>query len=148
MPRKGITEEQVAAAMAALEAEGLIPSVRLVRERLGTGSHGTISPLMAAVRIKGKTTAPVTPAVPEELTAHLQTLLGSVWESSYKLASAENQVLRQTLHEQAYSVAQVHEDLCNAVREIEKRVLLLHEIGDNGPLSSGEPDTDTEAKSQ
>jgi len=42
MAREGISFEQVAAAADALTAEGLQPTIRAVRERLGTGSPNTI----------------------------------------------------------------------------------------------------------
>ena len=42
MARIGITFEQVSAAADALRGEGMNPTIKAVRERLGTGSPNTI----------------------------------------------------------------------------------------------------------
>jgi chromosome segregation ATPase len=62
MPRTGLVYEQVASVIEAMLAEGLKPSLRSIRERLGTGSSNTIhkyyvqwqdsKPIIAATKIE------------------------------------------------------------------------------------------------
>ncbi|WP_343878783.1 DNA-binding protein, partial [Cupriavidus pauculus] len=50
MAREGITFEQVAAAADALVGEGQQPTIRAIRERLGTGSPNTVHKHLTAWR--------------------------------------------------------------------------------------------------
>lgn len=59
MGREGIGLEQVAAAADALVGEGQQPSIRAVRERLGTGSMNTIQKHLSAWRASRPSVAPV-----------------------------------------------------------------------------------------
>jgi colicin import membrane protein len=69
MAREGITFEQVAAAADALVGDGQQPTIRAVRERLGTGSPNTIHKHLSMWR-DARPVAPATaPELPNALTA-------------------------------------------------------------------------------
>ena len=69
MAREGITFEQVAAAADALVGEGQQPTIRAIRERLGTGSPNTVHKHLTAWREARPVAAAVAPELPQALTA-------------------------------------------------------------------------------
>ncbi len=130
MPRPGITQDDVACALSALKSEGMNPTVRLVREYLGSGSSTTILRHMAAVRAASAPRPETAPAVPDELIEQLQEL----WTTSLDLASKENEALRQAVHVSAYRLSkskEVFERVMNGVmKQVDSQITTLHEIGD------------------
>ncbi|MBO2007085.1 DNA-binding protein [Serratia marcescens] len=69
MAREGITFEQVAAAADALVGEGQQPTIRAIRERLGTGSPNTVHKHLTARREARPVAAAAAPELPQALTA-------------------------------------------------------------------------------
>jgi colicin import membrane protein len=67
--REGITFEQVAAAADALVGEGQQPTIRAIRERLGTGSPNTVHKHLTAWREARPVAAAAAPELPQALTA-------------------------------------------------------------------------------
>ena len=66
MARPGITQEQVFEAATALQDEGTVPTVQSVRERIGSGSYTTITPMLNAWRDEHAKSAPAhVPDIPE-----------------------------------------------------------------------------------
>lgn len=68
MAREGITFEQVAAAADALVGEGQQPTIRAIRERLGTGSPNTVHRHLSAWREARPVAAAAAPELPQALT--------------------------------------------------------------------------------
>lgn len=62
-----ITNEQVSAVADALKAEGIAPTLRAVRERLGTGSMGTINKLLQQWKAGQERQAAAAPNLPPAL---------------------------------------------------------------------------------
>jgi colicin import membrane protein len=85
MAREGITFEQVAAAADALVGEGVQPTIRAVRERLGTGSPNTIHRHLVAWR----EARPAATATAPELPAPLAAALANEIERAAAAARAE-----------------------------------------------------------
>ena len=71
MAREGITFEQVAAAADGLAGEGQQPTIRAVRERLGTGSPNTIHKHLTAWREARPVAAATAPELPHALAASI-----------------------------------------------------------------------------
>lgn len=69
MAREGITFEQVAAVADALAGEGQQPTIRAVRERLGTGSPNTVHKHLTAWREARPVAAAAVLELPQALTA-------------------------------------------------------------------------------
>jgi colicin import membrane protein len=69
MAREGITFEQVAAAADALVGEGQQPTIRAIRERLGTGSPNTVHKHLTAWREASPVAVATAPELPQALTA-------------------------------------------------------------------------------
>lgn len=69
MAREGITFAQVAAAADALVGDGQQPTIRAVRERLGTGSPNTVHRHLTAWREARPVAAAMAPELPQTLTA-------------------------------------------------------------------------------
>ena len=67
MARSGVTYDQVAAVADGLEGEGIKPSIRNVREKLGTGSPNTIQKHLAKFRQLRPPTAAAAPELPQAL---------------------------------------------------------------------------------
>lgn len=68
---EGITFEQVAAAADGLAGEGQQPTIRAVRERLGTGSPNTIHKHLTAWREARPVAAATAPELPHALAASI-----------------------------------------------------------------------------
>lgn len=69
MARQGISFEQVCAAATALAGEGLQPTIKAVRERLGSGSPNTIHEHLKRWRDVHPSTTMAAPELPQALTA-------------------------------------------------------------------------------
>ena len=85
MAREGITFEQVAAAADALVGQGVSPTIRAVRESLGTGSPNTIHRHLVAWR----EARPAATAAAPELPAPLMAALAAEIERAAATARAE-----------------------------------------------------------
>lgn len=69
MAREGVTYEQVSAAADALVGEMQQPTIRAIRERLGTGSPNTVHKHLSAWREARPVAAAAAPELPQALTA-------------------------------------------------------------------------------
>lgn len=85
MAREGITFEQVAAAADALVGEGQQPTIRAIRERLGTGSPNTVHKHLTAWR----EARPVAVAAAPELPQALSTAIAAEIERAAAQARAQ-----------------------------------------------------------
>ncbi len=123
MPRKGITQNDVVAAMAEIEDRGENPTVRSVRAHLGTGSDTTVSKYMAQIRLKAETNSEEVPDIPTPLAKKLSTIFHEVWKASYQQADEESRVHRQNLHNAGYSIGALKDlllELADKASESEK----------------------------
>ena len=71
MAREGITYQQVAAVADALVGAGVQPTIRAIREQLGTGSPNTVHRHLTAWREARPVAAAAAPELPQALTAAL-----------------------------------------------------------------------------
>jgi chromosome segregation ATPase len=133
MAREGITFEQVAAAADALVGEGQQPTIRAIRERLGTGSPNTVHKHLTAWREARPVAAAAAPELPQALTAaiaaEIERLRAALADAQQGRTAAEQQaavlaakleacaerVARaearvEQIEQQAAKAAQVHED--------------------------------------
>jgi colicin import membrane protein len=69
MAREGITFQQVAAAAEALVGEGQQPTIRSIRDKLGSGSPNTVHKHLAVWRESRPVAAATAPELPQALTA-------------------------------------------------------------------------------
>jgi colicin import membrane protein len=85
MARTGITGDQVFAAADDLAAEGIQPTVKLVRDRIG-GSYSTITPHLATWKEerRGQAVANI-PDMPESVEATSRTVWVAAWKASQEL---------------------------------------------------------------
>lgn len=105
--RSGVTAEQVHAAADAIAAEGQRPTIRSVRERLGTGSPNTIQRYLAEWR----ESRPQVAQAAYELPAELVNAFGKELRRGAEAATAE---LRQELsesHAETQELAEIGEGL-------------------------------------
>jgi hypothetical protein len=89
MARPGITREEVFATATALAEEGIQPTVKLVRDRIG-GSFSTITPHLAAWKDErgGKLVASV-PDMPEGVASVCRTLWVTAWRAGQDAIQTE-----------------------------------------------------------
>lgn len=69
--RTGVEESDVAKAVEALEHEGIRPTLRAIRDRLGRGSLGTIQRHLNALRPRAQATEEPFPGIPENVSSAL-----------------------------------------------------------------------------
>ena len=120
MPRTGITEAQILAAIEALQSRGEVVSKITVRKELGdTGSYGTISAFLQRWREQRAQEAPaeILP-VPDPV----QVLFAKVWSAAQGLAQAELAPQREAL---AQEQAALKADLVRAQAENDEAVRIL-----------------------
>jgi DNA repair exonuclease SbcCD ATPase subunit len=120
MPRTGITEPQIAAAIAALQARGETVSKITVRKELGdTGSYGTISAYLQQWR---QTQTPTPEAQPTAIPEHVQVMFGKVWATAQLAAEAELAPEREAM---AQAQADLKEEMVQAQAENDEAVRVL-----------------------
>lgn len=95
MARDGITFEQVAAAADALMGEGQQPTIKAVREKLGTGSPNTVHKHLTAWRASRPQAVTAAPALPASLAAALAS------EIERAAAQARAEIETRLVHTQA-----------------------------------------------
>lgn len=138
MPRKGIEETDVRRAVEQIEGEGKQPTVRLIRDVLGTGSTAKISALLAKIRAENQT-ADTPDAPPPAALLNLATqYAGVVWKASLEAASAENQELRRLFHQLAYAFAPIAEQMEAISKRVNMHCERLHAAGDGENFIIGE----------
>jgi endonuclease/exonuclease/phosphatase (EEP) superfamily protein YafD len=120
MPRTGITETQILAAIEALQARGEAVSKITVRKELGdTGSYGTISAFLQRWREQRAQEAPVElQPIPDPV----QALFAKAWSAAQALAQAELAPQREAL---AQEQAALKADLVRAQAENDEAVRIL-----------------------
>lgn len=126
----GITREDVAAAMDSIASEGQEPTVRRVRQLLQTGSFGTISKFMSAVRLDRSTPDTGSEQLPVEIEKLVRTLTQGVWKAARASARTEAEALRKTVHEETYGVEASLEQVQDLMGEITTAMSKLHIAAD------------------
>lgn len=93
MPRVGITRDQVFETATTLAEEGIQPTVKLIRDKIG-GSYSTITPLFAAWKDERSTTNVTSiPDMPEGVAAACRTLWANAWKVAQDAVKAEREGL-------------------------------------------------------
>ncbi|MES2258948.1 MAG: DNA-binding protein [Pseudomonadota bacterium] len=113
MGRTGITYEQVADVADALSGEGLVPTIRAVRERIGTGSPNTVQRHLLDWRA-ARVPAPALPALATSSTAGPAAALPATSELPTSLVGAiAVEIARQgqELARARHAVEQAHVEL-------------------------------------
>ena len=106
MPRTGVSYEEVSAAITALEKAGLTPSIRLIREKVGSGSLSTIAEHKRTYDAE-KASGPG-PDLPDTVATGLINGAKAFWQELVDAAEAQIEVV------QAKAVAdfdEVHQEL-------------------------------------
>ena len=122
--RQGVTAEQIKAAADAIAAEGQSPTIRAVRERLGTGSPNTIQRHLSQWR---ESRPQVTQAA-YELPAELANSFGRELRRGAEAATAELRAELAQAHVEATDLAETGEGLETQIEELAEQVeTLTHE---------------------
>ncbi len=108
MPRVGVTEQQILAAIEAVHARGVKVTRNSVRDELGTGSFGTLLPHIRAWKIKQSSSQELL-AAPVPIPEEIQTEFAKVWSIAQILALAELAPQREALAIQAAGLKTVIE---------------------------------------
>jgi hypothetical protein len=118
--RTGITKEIVFAAADALIARGEEPTLEAVRTETGTGSNGTIAPIMRAWREDRAKTRQVQAApIPEEVAQQLALFGGRVWGVATAVAEANLAPQREALAREKAEAQRSVDELQTALDEQE-----------------------------
>lgn len=127
MARQGITQEQVFEVAEALAAEGIAPTVPLLRERLGSGSFTTLG-----AHLKGwkeKHTAKSVSEVhdmPEKVRAAFQ----QAWQVAFRSAQADVETQRQALEAMRREMDREQREMTDEIRRLERDLEAATERGD------------------
>jgi len=119
MPRRGITKNDVATAVASIEDRGEKPTIRSVRKVLGTGSASTISKYMAQLRIEAETGSEGIPDLPQDLELKFMTVFQEIWKSSNEIANQENVKLRAEMCNAGFTFGDIKDALSDLVGKVE-----------------------------
>ena len=96
MTTRSFTQDQFDAAVAELTAAGVRPTVRKLRQRLGSGSHETLGPMLAQWR-GARASEPASTPSPAAVQARATELAAAVWAVAQQQAAAELDAVRQRL---------------------------------------------------
>jgi len=117
MARPGITQEQVYEAASELMDEGTAPTVQSVRERIGSGSYTTITPLLNQWREEhAKSTPANVPDIPEAV----QAAFGKVWRTASLSAQAELDTERKALEAMRREMEREQADMAAEIDRLER----------------------------
>lgn len=118
MPRNNITFEQVAAAADNLTHKGVNPTLRRIREHLGTGSLNIIQRHFTAWR----SNRPATKRAPIELPQNLLSVLLTEIEQQTETAREEAERLVEEIHSDASTLAELGETLETRNEQLSNRL--------------------------
>lgn len=121
MNASSFTPEEFEAAIASLTDKGIRPTVRKLRQLLGSGSHETISPMLANWRSRQQAPA-VTTAVPAAVQAKAAEWVALVWATANAQARTELDTVRQRLQQQHTELAEELADARLDLRDMEVTV--------------------------
>ena len=118
MARPGITRDQVFEAADTLADEGIKPTVKVVRERIG-GSFSTITPHLALWKeARGENGVANAPDMPERVSAACRSLWNAAWTAGQDMLRAERDGLsaaRRELDQERGELAREITDLESAL---------------------------------
>lgn len=121
MSNASFTPDEFEAAIASLIGKGIRPTVRKLRLLLGSGSHETIGPMLAAWRERQPAPAAES-AVPAPVQAKAAEFGAMVWVAANAQARAELDTVRQHLQQQRAELAEELEDTRLEVNDLESTV--------------------------
>lgn len=110
------TKETVYEACARLAAEGVKPTLLLVRERIGGGSYTTVQRHLDAW-LAEQAQAAVADPVPDEVTAIAEQAAQNIWAAANRQAQSQAHAIREAAQNK---VAEISDDLDIARKEIER----------------------------
>jgi len=114
MARTGIEEKDVFEAADRLIEAGEIPTLQLIREKLGTGSFATISAHLKKWREQKIQESPI-PEAPEALA----TALKQIWAAAYREATSLFESARQAAEGERKKLAEENEHLVTEIGKLE-----------------------------
>jgi chromosome segregation ATPase len=117
MARTGIEEKDVFEAADHLIESGEIPTLQLIREKLGTGSFATISAHLKKWREQKIQESPI-PEPPEALA----TALKQIWAAAYREATAQFEAARQAAEGERKKLSEENEHLVAEIGKLETAV--------------------------
>ncbi len=121
MARQGISREQVFATATALADEGIQPTVKLVRDRIG-GSFSTITPHLAAWKEeRGSSQVASIPDMPESVAA----VCRSIWAAAWKAGQEAIQTERDGLTSARRDMERERVELTLEITDLETKVEAL-----------------------
>ena len=129
MPRKGIGEVDVRNALKKLEADGRTPTVRLIREVLGTGSTAKIAQLLTIIQNQPEPATGLGDAMPPELSQRHSEFGEEIWRRAVELASADNRRLRMTLEKLETSLLETMKQVESISKQLKANHELVHSMG-------------------
>jgi len=118
MPRPGVTREQVFEAADALAEEGIAPTVKRVRERIG-GSFSTITPHLAAWKDErgGRGVANI-PDMPESVASAARATWAAAWGAAQETIKTERDGLTAARRE----LEKEREEMAQEIGELETKL--------------------------
>jgi chromosome segregation ATPase len=126
MARPGITQGQVFEVAETLVAEGLAPTVPLVRERLGSGSFTTLGEHLRAWKEKHAAAAVAEiHDMPEKVRAAFQL----AWQVAFRNAQTEVETQRQALEAMRREMEREQRDMTEEIRRLEREIEAAVERG-------------------
>jgi colicin import membrane protein len=116
--RPGITRENVFEAAEALATEGIQPTVKLVRDRIG-GSYSTITPFLATWKEErgGRGVANI-PDMPESIALASR----QVWAAAWKAAQDAVQTEREGLTAARHEMVKERMEMAQEIKELEGKL--------------------------
>jgi len=122
MARNGVGDAQVREVIEELHAEGGAVTITGIRERLGTGSYGTISRILFNWREEQKSVKqPLVPEPPDVVSA----LMSRLWDEAYSAAESQHDAERQAFAQQQAQFRRTEKELLDAISTLENKAQQL-----------------------
>jgi len=128
MARNGVSDSEVREAIEALQAEGGAVTMTGIRDRLGTGSYGTISRILFNWREEQKSVKQaLTPDPPDVVSA----LMRRLWEEAYGAAEKQHDAEREAFAQQQAQFRRTEKELLDAITALENKAQQLESTNSN-----------------
>ena len=113
-----LSKEEIWAAADELAGEGEVPTLQAVRERLGRGSFGKITPVMAEWRERQLVHQGIETPMPHNLKARGQAHVEQLWTAAMAAANASLQPEREGLRVARSQLAQEQQDFATLADDL------------------------------
>ena len=118
-----VSKDDIIKAAEALTAKGINPSMKAVREILGSGSFATISPVLREWRNQREKITSIVVEMPSEMRASIERTGAEIWKTANGLAGQQLEQFKTSSLEQIESANTDRDEALEEVESLEAKII-------------------------